>query len=345
MNFDYSKICQNLLKDLPGRQKEVILRRFALSADLRRPKPTTVGEGRSSSEGGAKRETLESIGKDFGITRERVRQIENDGFLRLKPKLEPCQKIFQHFTEQLKNAGELRKEEILLSELGKENYQPHVFFLLTLGEPFKRFSETKEFYSLWTINPNSLTLCQKVVDFLYKKLTKINRPLSLSECKTSFNVSPPALKSFLEISKIIQENEDGFFGLKDWPEINPRSVKDKSYLVFKKAEKPLHFREVAQLIGPDALPQTVHNELIRDPRFVLVGRGLYALKEWGYEAGQVKDVISKVLREAGKPLPREEILENVLKQRLVKENTILLNLGDKKYFLKTPEGKYTIQKS
>ena len=88
------------------------------------------------------------------------------------------------------------------------------------------------------------------------------------------------------------------------------------------------------------MPQTVHNELIKDPRFVLVGRGLYALKEWGYEEGQVKDVILKILKEARKPLPKEEILAGVLKQRMVKENTVLLNLNNKKYFLKTPEGKY-----
>jgi hypothetical protein len=100
---------------------------------------------------------------------------------------------------------------------------------------------------------------------------------------------------------------------------------------------------VAKLIGPEALVQTVHNELIRDSRFVLVGRGLYGLKEWGYEDGDVKDIILKILREARKPLPKEEVLERVLKQRLVKENTILLNLSNKKYFLRTPEGKYTIR--
>ena len=325
MNFDYSKICQNLLKDLPERQKQVILRRFGLKA--------------------RERETLEAIGKDFGITRERVRQIENDGFSRLKPKLEHCQKIFQYFNNQLKNTGELRKEEILLSELGRENYQPQVFFLLTLGEPFKRFSGTKELHCLWTTNPDSLGTAQKVIDYFYKKLVKINQPLNLSECKLPFNVSPQSLGAFLEISKIIQKNQEGFFGLKDWPEINPRNIKDKALLVFKKEKSPLHFMEVAKLIGPEALPQTVHNELIKDPRFILVGRGLYALKEWGYEEGDVKDIISKVLKEAKKPLSKQEILPQVLRQRLVKENTISLNLGNKKYFLKTPEGKYTLQKS
>lgn len=325
MNFDYRKICQNLLKDLPERQKEVISRRFGLES----------GE----------RETLESIGRDFNITRERVRQIENDGFSRLKSKLASFQDVFEHFTGQLKNTGELKKEEALLSQLGKEGEQPQISFLLTLGEPFQRVSETKEFHPFWTINPDSGQTAQKVVNSFYQKLEKVKHPINLAEYKSFSSVSPEVLESFLEISKLIQRNQEGFFGLRDWPEINPRNIKDRAYLVFKKESKPLHFREAAKLIGPGALAQTVHNELIRDPRFVLVGRGIYALKEWGYQAGDVKDVILKVLREAKRPLSKKDILSKVLKQRLVKESTILLNLGNKKYFLKTPEGKYTFQKS
>ena len=92
MLFDYAKICQNLIKDLPQRQKEVISRRFGLKT--------------------GQKETLEAIGKDYGITRERVRQIEEDGFLRLEPKIGQFQKTFQYFTGQLKKFGDLKKEDI-----------------------------------------------------------------------------------------------------------------------------------------------------------------------------------------------------------------------------------------
>lgn len=327
--FDYRKICQNLLKNLPQRQREVLLRRFALQA-------------RATDFSREKRETLESIGRDFDITKERVRQIEEDGLLKITPKLKEYQKVFQYFKDQLKATGNLRKEEILLWQLGKEKYQPHIFFLLTLAEPFKRFAQTEEFHSLWTINPNSFEVAQKVIHSFWQKLTELKRPLNISEYRPSLNVSSKILEYFLEISKIIQKNQEGFYGLESWPEINPKTIKDKAFLVFKKTGKPLHFRQVAELIGTDVLSQTVHNELIRDPRFVLVGRGLYALKEWGFEEGYVKDIILKVLKMANKPLAKEEILEKVLKQRLVKENTILLNLANKKYFLKTPAGKYII---
>ncbi len=327
MLFDYDKICQNLVKDLPQRQKEVISRRFGLKT--------------------GQKETLEAIGKDHGITRERVRQIEEDGFLRLEPKIGQLQKTFQYFTGQLKNFGDLKKEDILLQSLGGKRFQSQVCFLLTLGPNFKKVGESDEFYSLWTINQNSLVLAKKVIDSFYNQLKKNNRPLSLKDyippATLALSSNRQALLAYLEISKKIQKNSEGLFGFKNWPEINPRGVKDKAYLVFKKTQKPLHFNQVAEFID-GALPQTVHNELIRDERFVLVGRGIYALREWGYEPGQVKDVISKILKKAGKPLTKEEILQEVLQQRLVKENTVLLNLSNKKYFLRASQG-YTVRKA
>jgi len=322
MLFNYQKICLNLLKDLPQRQKEVIFRRFGLK--------------------NGQRETLELIGESYGITRERVRQIERDGILNLKPKTEKYQKIFQHFQKYLKSQGGLKKEEILLKELGGENQKPQVYFLLTLGENLQRFGETEDFYSLWLIDQDSLKRAEEITDSLFQRLKKLGKSLTLKELSSFISLKKPVLISYLEISKKIQRNSEGLFGLLDWPEINPRGVKDKAYIVFKKIGKPLHFAEVARLIE-GSLVQTVHNELIKDPRFVLVGRGIYALEEWGYFPGQVKDVILKILKEEGKPLTKEEILEKVRKQRLVKENTVFLNLSNKKRFLRNSQGKYEVK--
>jgi len=329
MNFSYQKICQDVLQDLPPRTREVLSRRFALSAE-------------ASGEGGARRETLEAIGRDFGICRERVRQIEGDGFLKIKPKIEKYQKIFQYFTTQLKSCGDFKKEDILLSELGGEKWKSQVYFLLTLGPGLERLGESENFYSLWTINRNSLKKAQEFINSLSRKLEKVGKPSALNEICPLISLDKRFLESYLEISKKIQKNSEDLFGLRDWPEINPRGARDKAYLVFKKAKTPLHFTKVAEFIN-GALPQTVHNELIRDERFILVGRGIYALREWGYEPGQVKDVILKILKDGGKPLAKEEILEKVLKQRLVKENTIFLNLSNKKYFFRDSQGKYIVK--
>lgn len=324
-NFNYRKICSDLLKDFLPKQKEVMVRRFGLA--------------------GGERETLESIGQSFGLTRERVRQIEEEGISKIKPNLNQVQKTIHSFTQELKNTGGLRKEDVLLANLGGKEFQPQVFFLLTLAEPFKRFAETKELHSFWALDCKFVSVLEKAIGDFYNQLKKTNRPLPLAKYKSPVKINAAALQTFLEISKNIQQNQEGLFGLREWPEINPRGVKDKAYLVFRKEQKPLHFLQVTELIGPNTLPQTVHNELIKDQRFVLVGRGLYALKEWGYEQGQVKDVISKILREAGRPLPKEKILAQVLKQRLVKENTILLNLTNKNYFIKDTQGRYTVKEA
>jgi len=331
MEFNYSKICSDLLKDLPQRGKEVLLRRFGL-------------------EGGEK-ETLEKIGESYDITRERVRQIQEDAISRIKPKLSNYQKIADYFIGQFKKTGNLRKEDIFLDNFGAPKFQNHLNFLLTLADPFRRFPETEELYPLWTIDQKSLIFAQKTLNSFYNLLLKTKQPQSLKnlsaqqifgkniERETTNRLSLEAFLSFLEISKKIQQNQEGLFGLKDWPEINPRGIKDRAYLVFKKEGKPLHFAKVARLIGKSCNVQSAHNELIRDSRFVLVGRGIYALKEWGYKPGVIKDVIVEILKEAKKPLSKEEILEKVLKQRLVKKNTISLNLNNKKYFSKTREGK------
>jgi len=329
MSLDYQKICQVLLENLPQKQKEIISYRFGLSA----------GEE-------AERETLASIGKRFGVTRERVRQIEKDAIIReIKPKLKKYQKIFQYFARYFKKAGGLKKEDILLKELGGKKYKSQVYFLLTISPGFKRKAESNDFYSLWTNDENSLVSAKKVIDFFYNKLREGGTILNLRELRSFITPKEPFFSSYLEISKKIQKNSEGLFGLRDWPEINPRGIKDRAYLVLKENNIPLHFNEIAGMLGKNALPQTVHNELIKDQKFVLVGRGIYALKDWGYYPGNVKEVIYKSLEETKRPLTREEVLEKVLKQRLVKKNTILLNLNNKKYFSKTDEGKYKIREA
>ena len=137
LNINYQQICEKLLKALPQKQKEVLLRRFGLEA-----------------KGLSKGETLEAIGKSFGITRERVRQVENDAFSRLKPEIKKYQKVFQYFKNFLKKTGNLRKEEALLAELAGGKFQNQIYFLLTLAEDFERFSETKDFYSLGQLTGN-----------------------------------------------------------------------------------------------------------------------------------------------------------------------------------------------
>ena len=142
-------------------------------------------------------------------------------------------------------------------------------------------------------------------------------------------------------------------GLIHWPEIKPRGVKDRAFLAFKKHGKPLHFTDVAKMIdkleynqpNKKTYAQTVHNELIKDSRFVLVGRGTYALSEWGYTPGTIKDVIVKVLQTTNQPMHKDDVVKEVLAQRMVAKNTVLMNLNIKNNFDKDDKGNYFIRKT
>jgi len=336
-NTNYSKIYQNLVQGLPQRTKEVFERRFGIKG---------------------KKETLESIGQGLGITRERVRQIEERGFSCLKEQnQEVLDKLFNDFLGYFENKGGLKREDIVLEDLGGKTSQPYVLFLLTLGEQFSRVCEKGDFYSFWTTIPKSVGRVGKTLGLLIKNLEKRGNPLNkedfCSRLCSKYSLSSEALSSYLEVSKRIQENKEGKIGLIDWPEINPKGVKDKAFLVFKKENHLLHFKEVAglidklesALINRKTLSQTVHNELIKDSRFVLVGRGMYALKEWGYVPGTVKDVIYRIIEENEQPMERDKIIKKVLSQRCVAENTVVMNLNNKKYFSKDSKGKYILGKT
>ncbi len=322
--YDYPKVCSDLLDDLPGRTKDVILRRFGLK------------EGQP--------ETLESIGESYQITRERVRQIEKEGLKKLSKRVKKHGDVLDSFGERIDDFGGLKREDQLLFVLGDRDYSSknYIAFLLNLGDFFDKKKENKELHSLWLTDKKSIDLAEEIIQSSYEKLKEKKEPVPLEHLKSSPDYPTHKFISYLEISKKVTQGPQGLYGLRDWPEVSPRGVKDMAYITLKRKSEPLHFKEVARLIGGGTNPQTVHNELIKDSRFVLVGRGIYALREWGYQEGEVKDVIRRVIEEAGKPLPKEEIVEKVLEKRMVKKNTIIQNLSNKKYFKRTPDGNYTI---
>jgi len=333
MTIDYPRICEDIFQELSPRKREVLEKRFGLTTD--------------------EMLTLQAIGDDIGITRERVRQIENDAFEQLREtQKHKLDKAFQYFLDYFKEQGGLREESRLLNDLGKDKFQNHVLLFLNLGDDFSKFRETEDFYSFWTNESDSLKQAKSVINNIVKEFKQSNSPLEINEVgkRIDFNLETPILVSYIDISKIIFQSPFGNYGLVQWPEINPRGLKDQAYLVLKRENKPLHFTEIAKLIGElpsvsrNILPESVHNEVIRNDRFVLVGRGIYALKKWGYESGTVKEIIVNILKKSKKPLSKKEVIKKVLEQRQVKESTISLNLQDKKVFEKDKKGKYSLLK-
>lgn len=327
-----------LIKNLSSRQKTVLDRRFGL----------TSGE----------RETLESIGKTFGVTRERIRQIESDAFSKLKDKKDDpeVREVFADIDKHLKKKGGLHKEDKMLSELGGEECKNHVKFFLTLADKFNYFSGDNKFDSYWYNRENVKEEANKILNNTEKALKKERGPLSFNkfiELANSYNTDKETFLSSMEATKRVGRGPLGCYGLVDWLEINPSGVRDRAFLALKHKDKPLHFRKIAEVASSlegdycekkQVLPQTVHNELIRDKRFVLVGRGLYALKEWGYKEGTVKEIIADTLESSNQPLEKDEVVAKAKEQRLVKKSTILLNLNNEDYFDQDDEGRYRLKR-
>ena len=309
---------------------------------------------------GGKKKTLEAIGKEYKITRERVRQIETDALRQLgKPEhyrdAEPLIKSLEsHFQEH----GAVLAEHHFLNMLPADRQASHIGFLLHMGKPFTLLAETENSHKRWAINKASADAVEKVLEKTQNVLAEKGTPVSEPElfamlgenAQVTIGSTPAAhvLEAYLHTSKAIKKNTYGEYGLATWPTISPRGVKDKAYLVLFRGGKPMHFRDVAEAINKaqwskrKAHPQTVHNELIKDKRFVLVGRGLYALKEWGYEPGTVRDILVSVFKKAQKPLTKDEAVRLVLERRFVKPPTILLNLQDKALFRRMDGDKYTL---
>jgi len=351
MEFDYKRTTQNILKNLPDRTRAVISRRFSLNK-------------------AGKPETLETIGQSYNITRERVRQIENDGMKRAKKVLdipevrEDFKKMKAFFEKKIDSCGGAEREDNLLEEIGSTEQKNCILFLLSLNDALTREKEDDNFYAFWATDKNLVSSVKKLSNDFIETLEKKGRPETLDNLYSEYRknggkLSLEAFHCYLDISKNILKTVDGNrIGLKSWPEVNPKTVKDKIKLILKEKEKPLHFKDIADMIfdlngtlasrsnkNKRLHPQTVHNELIRNQDFVLVGRGYYALKDWGYNPGQVKDVIYQVLQSSNNSLPKEEIIQSVLKQRMVKESTILLNLQNKNFFTRDEEGKYRVREA
>ena len=228
-----------------------------------------------------------------------------------------------------------------------------MYFLLVVGEPFKKLKEDDDFRHRWHVNEELAKKVEEALHKLYGNLNNqdllpetemVNKFLQHLEDVSEKYKNQEVVKRWLALSKAIGKNALGDWGKSESANIKTKGVRDYAFLVIRKHGSPIHFRDVAKQItvmfNKKAHVATTHNELIKDKRFVLVGRGLYALAEWGYVPGVVRDVIKSVLTKNG-PMTKEEIIDKVMKERYVKENTILVNLQNPKYFKRDKEGKYT----
>ena len=319
------------------REKEIVSRRFGLKGS---------------------KETLEQIGESLSITRERVRQLEKAILIRLQisaeenqiPELAGAEKILiRNLTEMGRVA---RLDEVSAKIYGKaatQAQQNGIYFIATFSKNLTVIEENDRYYSAVGIAEyGDSAVVRGKVDKIVSVISANKQPMTLDELDNKLDYEhPDHIKAVASISKLLA-TLNGVWGLAKWPSVNPKNIRDKIFVILETKHEPMHFSEIAEEIKnsnfkrKNVTVQAIHNELIKDPRFILIGRGIYALNTWGYKKGTISDIITSILEKAGGPLTKEEIVKQVLKVRKVKETTILLNLQNKKLFKKVDKNSYTV---
>lgn len=342
--FELNLIINKILEPLKEREKTILSKRYGLS--------------------GEELQTLKTVGEEQGLTRERVRQIEKDLLKNLKKGVQQLDSFLAArdlLLTTITEHGGIMSEKTLMGHLGADTDEEAnaLKFLLNLMTELEEHREDEHMQQAWARIGFDKSFLHEFVKTTKNILETHGKPLLPEEFIEKFAESdffkkfesqlpPRVIVNYLHTAAGIHKNPFGEFGLHHWNEIRPKDVGDKAYLVMKHHGKPEHYSAITDLINQHALDkrtaykETVHNKLIKDKRFVLVGRGIYALAEWGYKPGVVSDIIVNVLKDAGQPMSREAIIEEVLKRRMVKTNTILVGLSNKKLVKKIGKNLYSI---
>ena len=110
--FKPSAVSKKLVQGLPERSRDVVVSRYGLGPS-------------------GKPETLDSIGKRYGITRERVRQIENHAIKIIQESQALAKEMasLKALEESIRDMGGILSEETILSEYAKDGEsRNHLYF-------------------------------------------------------------------------------------------------------------------------------------------------------------------------------------------------------------------------
>lgn len=344
-NVNIVKSFEEILVSLSEKEKSVIERRIWLKWE---------------------KQTLQNIWESFSpmITRERVRQIEDSGikkiwriikdwnllkiqqtwlnFVKINGWLASCESLVNHIIKELdldKNINKAVLETIVQADIeilkSKQKLWCKIYFHL----PFI----TKP--TIDSIHREAIRILKRKKDVVWKE--ELFQIIS-ENLKDIRSLSNPLINAVLELFDDIVFWENNLVGLSQWKILNPKTLKDKAIYILKREWTPMHFVDISNRIIEHleevVKVNTIHNELIRNDDFVLIWRWIYALKEWWFKPWTVLDVITSVLEKAWEPLSTNQIIEEVLKIRNVKDTTIYMNLQNRKIIERVWRNYYQLKK-
>jgi len=321
MNYNLNKTINQVLASLTPRQHDIIELRYGLKT--------------------GKPQTLAAIGNRYGVTRERIRQIEAHALRAIQTQF--AKNEFADMRAAIKNHLEQVngvRACALLTHDWNENHNVVRCVLETSGSA-RLHHEDKNNYAFWSISPEHVKRATTFINELAGALkVKSERPALMPQ--------DPVAQNYIAISKKFAVSPHGQFGLAEWRDVNPKVSRDWAFMVLKKQQEPLHFLELTKEINKlrpnkKVNAQTIHNELIKDKRFVLVGRGIYGLQEFNILSGTAREVLTHLLKKNG-AMTGKDIIKLALTHRPFKEKTLVINLQNKNWFKRLDGGKYFVKK-
>lgn len=335
-NINIQNSVEDLILVLNDKEKNVLTKRFSLD--------------------NKSKETLEKIWWRFNITRERVRQIENNALNKLKRvvKSSNLSELNKRAEEIILNEWWVILEEKLISSLLNElkDNKAVDWNLIKLSLSInweicsnQRWSELKKFWKFNEVKNEDIDKINAAwYNILKEKWDLINHDeitSTIISLNLFHNKKPTSkfISSCLSLENRISETEWNFW-LMEWGFVNPKSIKDKAKIILEKNWEPMHFIDIANKIAEvwfnkkSVTNQAVHNELIKYNDFVLMWRWLYWLKQWWLISWTISDVVESIIDKHWEPMKKRDIIDEVLKIREVKIWTISLNLQKNPRFVR-----------
>lgn len=337
------KSFEDILRSLSEKEKSVIARRVGLKWE---------------------KETLQNIWNSFSpaITRERVRQIEDSWIKKIWRiiKASVLTEIQNSSIKFIKLHWWVISKNKLINNVIKDlsiDWEVNHWVIEMIIQSDFEIKKSKQklgcqiYFYLPNIPKNDIdNVYKEAVKILKKKKDVVSKNYLFENILSNLKKDIPItfIDSSLELFDDIVYWEENLVWLTKWKILNPKTLKDKAIYVMKKEKTPMHFvdisNKITEMLEEKVKVNTIHNELIRNSEFVLIWRWIYALKEWWFNPGTVLDVITSILEKNWEPMSTENITNEVLKIRNVKQTTIYMNLQNKKAIERVGRNYYQLKK-
>lgn len=313
---------------------------------------------------------LQRIWKDYNLTRERVRQIETQALMRFRRLIVGNATYLKVIDEAKKildaHGGVLLEDQLIAKLINKQMFDFSskeiklilvsdfdIYYLKRNKLIFKSFYKEPLFEELLT---NMVIYTQEYFskkgqsEDLYEFIDKIKWNFVSKYNNIEYLKNLSFYTNFFSTIRWIKVF-DWKVGLMTFTDVYPKTIKLKIVYTLRRMWKPMHFQELASKIM-ERFPQkpvkinTVHNELVKNNSvFVNMGLWIYWLKERWFQWGVVQEIIERILERAWRPMSVKEISKELLKEKMVSPNTVVLNLQKfKDKFERVDKWVYAIKK-